>query len=286
MEMAKGTVEISRENARKIIAALPIMLSPYAVIFDIETTGFHKRWDEIVSIAAKASANQVGMNTLIMPVRPQRLLKLDEGGKCAYDINGIHPDHLIGSPTFEEVYPQIRKTLEGKHWVCWNAEFDVEFLDRMCEQHKVERIPRAGVWCAMKLLSPLAGLRGQRRGQIEKVVISDEADDRVRWQKLSRLAKRMGIDTRHAHDAEGDVAMTIKVLRWSAENLKSLPPPRNMGRTPSRKTSTSVPRKVKPVPLPPLRETDMPVSRKNRSCLPLLILMTIVVALFLHIFIG
>ena len=123
MQKTKGTVEISRENARKILDALPIVLSANAVIFDIETTGLHKKWDEIVSIAAKSPADPVGMKTLIMPKRPQKLLKKDENGKCAYDINGIHPDHLIGSPTFEEAYPQIRQVLERKHWVCWNAEF-------------------------------------------------------------------------------------------------------------------------------------------------------------------
>ncbi len=286
MEMTKGTVEISRSNARKIMEALPIMLSPNSVVFDIETTGINKKWEEIVSIAAKSAASQVGMKTLIMPKRPQRLLTVGKNGKCAYDINGIHPDHLVGSPTFEEAFPQIRQTLEGKHWVCWNAEFDVEFLDIICDRRNVERIPRAGVWCAMKLLSPLAGLRGQRRGKIEKVLVSEEADDRVRWQKLSRLAKRMGIDTRHAHDAAGDVDMTIEVIRWSSKNLKSPPPPRKTRRTPSRKTSTPVPRKVKPVPLPPLRETDMTVPRKNKGCFRRLLLMAIAVAVLPRMIIG
>ena len=235
METTKGAVEISRSNAKKIIEALPIMLSPDAVVFDIETTGLQKSRNEIVSFAAKSPVNQEGMQTLIMPKRPQQLLKKDSEGKCAYDINGIHPDDLVGSPTFEEAYPQIRQMLEGKHWICWNAEFDVEFLDEICDRRHVARIPRAGVMCAMLLLSPLAGLRGQRRGKIERVLVKDGADDRVRWQKLSSLAKRMGIDTRQAHDAAADVTMTIEVITWASENLKSLPAPRNKAATASRK---------------------------------------------------
>ena len=226
MPVAKGTVEISRENARKIIAELPALLGPNAVVFDIETTGLNSRWHEIVSFAAKSPTDAVGTSTFIMPKRPKDLLKANEGGKSAYDINGIHPDDLVGSPTFQEAYPIIRQALQGKHWVCWNAEFDVKFLDDVCDKRGLERIPRAGVTCAMKLLSPLAGLRGQRRGQIVSVQVSETADDRFRWQKLSSLAKRMGIDTRKAHDANADVDITISVMKWASEILKSLPQPR------------------------------------------------------------
>ena len=240
MAPTKGTVEISRNNARKIIEALPIMLSSGSVVFDIETTGINKNWEEIVSIAVKSPDGQVEMQTLIMPKRPKRLLQKGENGKCAYDINGIHPDDLIGSPTFEEAYPQIREALEGKHWVCWNAEFDVEFLDEICARRNADSIPRAGVLCAMKLLSPLAGLRGQRRGQIERVLVKDGADDKVRWQQLSRLARRMGIDTRQAHDAAADVTMTIEAIKWASENLKSLPAPRQKAAAASRKVKPAM----------------------------------------------
>ena len=172
-----------------------------------------------------------------MPKRPKRLLQKGKDGKCAYDINGIHPDDLIGSPTFEEAYPQIREALQGKRWVCWNAAFDVGFLDEICARRNVENIPRAGVFCAMKLLSPLAGLRGQRRGKIERVRVVDRADDRARWQQLSRLASRMEIDVRNAHEAAADVAMTIEVIKWAAENLTSLPAPSNRAASASRKAT-------------------------------------------------
>ncbi len=155
MELAKGTVEISLSNAKAIVETLPIMRSSDAVVFDIETTGLNKKRHEIVSIAARSPSDEVGMQTLIMPKRPQELLKKDSEGKSAYDINRIHPDDLVGSPTFEEAYPLIRKTLENKYWICWNADFDVEFLDEICDRRNVEHIPRFGVWCAMELLSPL-----------------------------------------------------------------------------------------------------------------------------------
>ena len=180
MGMTKGTVGVSPSNARKMIDALPVMLSDDAVVFDLETTGLSSRWDEIVSFAVKSPTRPVELNSLIMPKRPKQLLKVGKNGTCAYDVSGIHPDHLIGSPTFEELYPRLRAVLEGKHWVCWNAEFDVEFLDSICDRRKVEPIPRASVLCAMQLLSPLAGLREQRRGRVHNIVLSDTADERIR----------------------------------------------------------------------------------------------------------
>lgn len=149
METTKGTVEISRSNAQRIIEALPIMLSPQAMVFDIETTGLNSRWHEIVSFAAKTPSTLLGMQTLIMPKRPQDLLKKDSDGTCAYDINGIHPDDLVGSPTFEEAYPQIRQALENKHWICWNADFDVSFLDVVCDKRGFERTYHAQVLAAL-----------------------------------------------------------------------------------------------------------------------------------------
>jgi len=220
-----GTVEISRNNARKIVKALPALLSANVLVFDVETTGLHPKWHEIVSIAAKSPDGVVDMYSLIMPKRPKDLLKKGNGEKSAYDINGIHPDDLSGSPTFAEAYPKIRQALADKHWVCWNADFDVRFLDTVCEKRGLERIPRAGVTCAMKLLSPLAGLRGQRRGRIHQVVVSEEADDRYRWQKLGRLASRLGIDSSQAHNAAADVNMTLQIMEWASENLEYLPAP-------------------------------------------------------------
>ena len=223
MAIAKGTVEISRNNADDIVSELPALLSSNAVVFDIETTGLNPKWHEIVSFAAKSSDGAIDMNTFIMPKRPKDLLKEGKDGQSAYDINGIHPDDLLGSPTFQEAYPKIRQALEGKHWVCWNADFDAKFLDIVCDKRGIQRIPRERVSCAMKLLSPLAGLRGQRRGRIERVVIREGADDRYRRQKLSRLAKRLGIDSSQAHNAVADVDMTIKIMQWASESLQSLP---------------------------------------------------------------
>ena len=262
MPIAKGTVEISRENARKIITELPALLGSNAVVFDLETTGLNSRWHEIVSFAAKSPTDAVGTSTFIMPKRPKDLLKENQSGKSAYDINGIHPDDLVGSPTFQEAYPKIRQALEGKHWVCWNAEFDVGFLDAVCDKRSVERIPRAGVTCAMKLLSPLAGLRGQRRGKIVSVQVSNTADDWIRWQKLSSLAKRMGIDTRNAHDAIADVDITIAVMKWASENLNSLPPARKVSSTVSRKHS-HLPREMPMKDSPPKRDRP-PIQNKLR----------------------
>ncbi len=307
MPIAKGTVEISRENARQIIADLPALLGSNAVVFDIETTGLNSRWHEIVSLAARSPTDAVGQSMFIMPKRPKDLLKENKSGKSAYDINGIHPDDLIGSPTFQEAYPKIRQALAGKHWVCWNADFDVNFLDAVCDKRGFERIPRAGASCAMKLLSPLAGLRGQRRGRIVSVQVSDTADDRFRWQKLSSLGRRMGIDTSKAHNAIADVDITIAVMKWASENLKSLPPARKVSSTVLKKQS-HLPR-AKPVKgsppahdrpqvqnkpdwskfrpeNKPKRVSPYPKPRAKKGCLPWTLVIAIAVAVLMRFIVG
>lgn len=228
------TMNISSANAQEIIDAFPMMLGENAVVFDLETTGLNERstsgklWHEIVQFAAKSLDGSVDINMYIKPKRPNALLKKDKNGESAYDVNGIHPDDLINAPTFREAYPQIRQALEGKYWVCWNADFDVKFLDGVCDKRGLDRICRLGTICAMKLLSPLAGKKGTRRGKISQIQVQDgpvdhEKDAGLKAQKLSILAGRMGIDTRgKAHEAGNDVDMTIAIMNWAHYRVASL----------------------------------------------------------------
>ena len=284
MTITKGTIEISRNNASRILNDIPTMLGLNAVVFDIETTGLNARWHEIVSFAAKSPDGSSAVDTYIMPKRPDDLLKVGQSGKSAHDINGIHPDDLLGSPTFQEAYPQIRKVLEGKHWICWNSDFDVNFIDIVCDKRGVDRIPRTGVTCAMKLLSPLAGQRGQRRGRIESVAVSDKASDKYRWQKLGALARRMGIDTRGAHTAAADVDITIAVMNWASANLKHLPPLSKEPPAPIATSKAAVSRKSRPVPLPPLREPAVRQPAENkRGCFPWMAVLAMAVLVLLQL---
>ena len=139
-------------------ATLNALAAEDTIVFDTETTGTDKELDEAVSIAVQSFAapngTEVEYHTLIKPRFPEKLLQRNADMKCAYD---IHPDDLVGQPTFPVVHATLWEIMEGKNWVCWNTDFDVALLDSLCIRHRLPLIPRGRVVCAMKLLSPLAG---------------------------------------------------------------------------------------------------------------------------------
>ncbi|MDE2775932.1 MAG: exonuclease domain-containing protein [Chloroflexota bacterium] len=163
------------------------------VVFDVETTGLDPYFDEIVSFSAVLYDPSTGsisskMDTLIAPRFPEKLL-MKQGAKSAYDINGIHPNDLVGKPSFENVFEEIAKFLEDRVWVCWNIDFDSEFIDASCEQRGYEYIQAEGAVCAMRLVTG-----GQRA-------------------KLTTIAESADISIEGAHNSLNDVIMTLEVLK-------------------------------------------------------------------------
>ena len=182
------------------------------IVFDTETTGVSSELDEAVSIAVRSFAAPKGapveFYTLIAPRFPEKLLERNADGKSAYDIHGIHPNDLVGKPTFPVIHGRLREILRGKNWVCWNADFDVTLVDSLCIRHGLPLIPRNRVVCAMKLLSPLAGKW-------------DEGRAAYSWAKLEDMASAIGLEFPDAHDAAADVNMTISVMRWAYSQVQN-----------------------------------------------------------------
>ena len=176
------------------------------IVFDTETTGVNPELDEAVSIAVQSFAAPKGApvayHSLIAPRFPENLLEQNAKNERAYDIHGIHPNDLVGKPTFPDIHGALWEILQGKNWVCWNTDFDVALLDSLCLRHQLPLIPRNRVVCAMKLLSSLAGKWDEGRGA-------------YRWAKLEDMASAMQLDFSGAHDAAADVGMTIRVLGWA-----------------------------------------------------------------------
>lgn len=163
------------------------------VVFDVETTGLDPYFDEIVSFSAAlydpaTESISSKMDTLIAPRFPEKLL-MKQGAKSAYEINGIHPNDLVGKPSFENVFEEIANLLKDRVWVCWNIDFDSGFIDASCEQRGYECIQAEGTVCAMRLVT-----RGQRA-------------------RLTTIAESAGISIEGAHNSLNDVIMTLEVLK-------------------------------------------------------------------------
>ena len=185
---------------------LSLLNAEDTIVFDTETTGVNPELDEAVSIAVQSFAAPksapVAYHTLIAPRFPEKLLEKNAKNERAYDIHGIHPNDLLGQPSFPDIYGTLWQILRGQNWVCWNTDFDVTLLDSLCVRHQLPLIPRNRVVCAMRLLSPLAGKWDEGRGA-------------YRWAKLQDMASVMQLEFPDAHDAAADVRTTIKVMQWA-----------------------------------------------------------------------
>ncbi len=93
------------------------------VVFDLETTGTSKRFDQIVEIGAVKIKNGVIVDRFHTLVKPTI-----EMSQVSSQITSISQEMLENAPLLEEVWPKFKKFIEGAVLVAHNAEFDVGFL--------------------------------------------------------------------------------------------------------------------------------------------------------------
>jgi DNA polymerase-3 subunit epsilon len=88
---------------------------------DTATTGLNSSNDDkLVEIAILEQTGEILLNTLINPER--------NIPKIASNIHGITNNVVSDSPTFEQLWPQIKKLIDGKDVVMYNAKYDVQFF--------------------------------------------------------------------------------------------------------------------------------------------------------------
>lgn len=162
---------------------------------DSETTGLYDA--EMCEIAITDREENVLLDTLLMPERPEKLLEVGKGKKCAADIHGITPQMLIdaNAPKFQDIYPQLCEILDGTVLVIFNAEYDWgKIIVPACARLGVE-LPRVHtVTCAMLNYSNFIG----------------SWDDYHQSYTYQKLPQREGVQ---AHRALGDVLSTIEMVR-------------------------------------------------------------------------
>ncbi|WP_255716977.1 MULTISPECIES: 3'-5' exonuclease [Corynebacterium] len=111
-------------------AAHPQAGRPVFAVIDTETTGFNKRYDRIIEIAA------VRADSHFNPVDSWHTL-LNPDGKAIKNshIHGITNDMVATAPTFSEVYGDFTSYIDGMHLFAHNAPFDSKMIvaevDRM-----------------------------------------------------------------------------------------------------------------------------------------------------------
>lgn len=166
-------------------------------ILDTETTGIGN-YDEIVQIGIINQAGEVLLNELIRPTKPVP--------REAQAVHGISNERLASAPAFDDVFTRISSILTAEIVVAYNMDFDWRMLKQTMALPSYSYLPQIKVkkkYCAMKQYAAYRGMPG-RRGD-------------YRWHKLGAAAAFEGIEVANAHDAIGDVQMTLRLIEKMAQ---------------------------------------------------------------------
>lgn len=162
------------------------------VILDTETTDFLNRGGEVIQLGVVGKDGSVLMNQLLKPKGP-----ISEG---AQKIHNISKETVKDAPSLPEIYDQLKAILKDKLIIAYNANFDRPILNQTCRIWNVEPLPNE--WdCAMLAYAKYHG---------------EWSRDSFRWKKLTEAAETLRIPVVDAHDATGDVKMTLKVIEAMA----------------------------------------------------------------------
>lgn len=170
-------------------AAHPQAGRPVFAVIDTETTGFNKRYDRIIEIAA------VRADAHFNPVDSWHTL-LNPDGKAIKNshIHGITNDMVTTAPTFSEVYGDFTSYIDGMHLFAHNAPFDSKMIiaetDRM-----------TGVDDDEDEFFPF----------IDTIDLAKQILDRGPY-NLPALLDRLGLDNPDAHAAVADATATVNML--------------------------------------------------------------------------
>lgn len=162
------------------------------LILDTETTGLSDA--EIVEITIINLDREILFNSLVKPTIPIP----DE----AINIHGITNEMVANSPSFGEIYDEIKSIITGKTVAIYNADFDVSILKYCCQLHKLKRL-KFESYCIMDLYARYCGEYSDYHGNFK-------------WQPLNG-----------GHRATGDCLATLDVIEEMAnskvtEDLESL----------------------------------------------------------------
>lgn len=152
------------------------------VVFDLETTGFSPRFDEVTEIGAvKIQDGRIvdRFSTFVNPMQPipPRVVELTH----------ITNDMVAGADPIDVVLPRFEAFIGDSILVAHNASFDSRFI----EFRRKGKVPYA---------------------TIDTLLLARSLDIQVKNYKLGTLAKRFGINLQGAHRAVNDAEATAELF--------------------------------------------------------------------------
>ena len=164
------------------------------VVFDLETTGFSPKKNKIIEIGAvkvQAGAITERFSTFVNPQIP---IPFD-----IEELTGIRDDMVIDAPLIGEILPEFMEFCKGCVMVAHNAEFDMSFIQKNCEDlHLACDFTVADTVAMARFLLP----------QLNRY-------------KLDTVAKAVGVSLENHHRAVDDAACTAEIFVKFIEMFES-----------------------------------------------------------------
>jgi len=115
------------------------------VVFDTETTGFSRTYDNIVEIGAVRIRNGEVLEEKSWLINPHRPIP-----RRASQVHGITTPMVKSAPSFAEVYPEFLDFIGDAVLVAHNARFDIEMVRAEAERNELA-MPQNVVIDSLKL---------------------------------------------------------------------------------------------------------------------------------------
>ncbi|MCI5856100.1 MAG: PolC-type DNA polymerase III [Agathobacter sp.] len=188
------------------------------VVFDIETTGFSPKVNKIIEIGAVKVENGAITDKFSTFVNPQVPIpfRIEE-------LTSIKDDMVVGYPTIDVILPQFVEFCKDCIMVAHNADFDMSFILKNCEELGIDFAPT----------------------YVDTVALARILLPSLNRFKLDTVAKAVGVSLENHHRAVDDAGCTAeifvkfipmlkdrgantlaevnKLANASAENIKKMP---------------------------------------------------------------
>lgn len=165
-------------------------------IFDTETTGLDPRaGDRIVELAAVRFKGEERIGVFQSLVNPE--YPISPG---AFNVNKISAQMLVGAPKPYEIIPKFLDFVRGSCLCCYNADFDLGFLNnelRILGLDQIKGIPVVDILKIARMAMP----------GLERYAL---------WY----VAENLGIKVKQEHRALSDVELTLGVFRRLKEKMR------------------------------------------------------------------
>ncbi len=167
--------------------------APY-VVFDLETTGFSPEKNRIIEIGAVKVAGGRIVDKFSTFVNPQTPIPFH-----IEQLTSIKDDMVIDAPLIEDVLPQFMEFCRGCVMAAHNAEFDMSFIRKNCEN--------LGMECAYTVVDTVA---------LARVLLPQ-----LNRYKLDTVAKALNVRLDSHHRAVDDAGCTAEIFVKFIEMLKA-----------------------------------------------------------------